>query len=112
MWWKGMAHMVAHWGERPEPGSIVRCLHELVTRGPWDLEIAAAMYAHGYDEVKWAEGQGVLAELVTDEASPDTSLSAAVRWYEEAATIAQQALASKPRLLQKLGVVVGGLELL
>lgn len=107
-----MAHMVAHWKERPDPGAVVRNLHELVTRGPWDLEIAAAMYAHGYDEVKWAEGQGVLAELVTNEASADTSLSVAIGWYEEAAAIAQQALASKPRLLQKLGVAIAGSELL
>jgi hypothetical protein len=106
-----MALMVAHWKEVPDPGAIVRNLHELVTLGPWDLEIAAAMYAHGYDEAKWAEGQGVLAELLTNDVAADASLSAAVRWYEEAATIAQRALASRPRLLQKLGVVIVSSEL-
>ena len=103
--------MVAHWMEMAQPGAVVRNLHELVTRGPWDLEIAAAMFAHGYDEVKWAEGQGVLAELLTIEPPAQTSLSAAIRWYEEAAVIAQRALAAQPRLLQELGVAVAGVEL-
>lgn len=83
---------------------MVRRLHGLVTYGPWNLDIAEAMSAHGYDEVKWAEGQGVLAELVTCDAPTATTLEAAMAWYDEAAIIAQHALASHPRLLAKLGL--------
>lgn len=108
---KAWPEMVAHWKEMAEPGVVVRNLHELVTRGPWDLEIAAAMFAHGYDEAKWAEGQGMLAELLTNEPPAQTSLSAAIRWYEEAVVSAQRALAAKPRLLQELGVATAGTEL-
>jgi hypothetical protein len=76
----------------------------LVTNGPWDLDIAQAMAVQGYDEVKWAEGQVVLAELISCERQIDQDLTAATRWYEEAATAAQQALDTRPGLLNKIGV--------
>ena len=53
---------------------MIRRLHGLVTYGPWDLDIASAMSAYGYDEVKWAEGQGMLAELVTCDTPTATTL--------------------------------------
>ena len=83
---------------------MVRRLHGLVTYGPWDLDIASAMSAYGYDEVKWAEGQGMLAELVSCDAPAGTTLAAAAAWYDEAATTARHALATHPRLLAKLGL--------
>jgi hypothetical protein len=91
-----------------EPGganAVIQRLHGLVTRGPWDLDVAAAMSAHGYDEVKWAEGQGMLAELVSSEAPSRQMLSAAQAWYEEAAAAAYRALAAQPQLLSKLGLI-------
>jgi len=84
--------------------TVVRHLHGLVTKGPWDLDVASAMSAHGYDEVKWAEGQVMLAELVNCGAPVGAMLDAAVAWYEEAATTARQALATQPQLLAKLGI--------
>ena len=83
---------------------MVRRLHGLVTYGPWDLDIASAMSAYGYDEVKWAEGQGVLAELVSCDAPTGTTLDTAAAWYDEAAITARHALATHPRLLAKLGL--------
>jgi hypothetical protein len=99
-----MANTVAHSAEKQDAAAIVRCLHELVTCGPRHPDIASAMFVHGYDEVKWAEGQGVLAELVSSGWGSNTSLAVAVGWYEEAAIVARQALATRPRLLAKLGV--------
>lgn len=90
--------------ENTNTGAVIRKLHGLVTYGPWDLEIASAMSALGYDEVKWAEGQGVLAELVTYEVPTRRALTAAVAWYEEAAEAARRAFAAQPRLLAKLGL--------
>ena len=87
-----------------EVNSVIWRLHGVVTYGPWDLDIASAMAPHGYDEVKWAEGQGVLAELVSCEVPAKPILAAAVEWYEEAATTARQALAARPQLLSKLGL--------
>jgi alpha-beta hydrolase superfamily lysophospholipase len=84
--------------------SVILLLHGLVTYGPSDLDIASAMSAQGYDAVKWAEGQGVLAELVSSEAPADTTLAAATNWYVEAADAARQALSTKPQLLAKLGI--------
>ncbi len=84
--------------------AVIRCLDGLVTRGPWDLDVASAMSAYGYDAVKWAEGQGILAELVSCQAPAASSLAAAVAWYEEAAAAAQRALAAQPELLAKLGL--------
>lgn len=85
--------------------AIVRQLHNLVTYGPWDLDVAAAMSTHGYDEVKWAEGQGMLAELVSSDEPTTHALTAARHWYQEAATTACQALGTQPHLLAKLGLV-------
>ena len=62
------------------------------------------MSTQGYDAVKWAEGQGVLAELVNSEAPADTMLAAATSWYDEAAAAARQALSAQPQLLAKLGL--------
>jgi hypothetical protein len=90
----------------PDPGVpvVVRRLHGLVTVGPWDLDIAWAMAAHGYDAVKWAEGQGLLAELVSCDTPAGPALAAAIEWYEKAATTAREALATQPHLLAKMGL--------
>lgn len=85
-------------------GAVVRHLHGLVIYGPGDWHIAAAMSAFGYDEVKWAEGQSMLAELVSSDEPEATTVTAATQWYDEAATTARQALANKPQLLAKLGL--------
>jgi hypothetical protein len=84
---------------------VVRRLHTLVTCGPWDLDIAQAMSAYGYDAVKWAEGQGVLAELVSCDLPDKDCLATAIGWYNEAMRTAREALVSAPWLLAKLGVV-------
>lgn len=99
-----MARNVAHWKETADVDAVVRQMHGLVTYGPADLDIAWAMSAHGYDAVKWAEGQGMLAELLSGEQASEFSLNAAIGWYEEAISAAQRALASQPKLLAKLGV--------
>ena len=85
--------------------AVVRQMHNLVTYGPWDLDVASAMSVHGYDEVKWAEGQAILAELVSCDAPAQSTLGAAQAWYREAAAAARGVLASQPRLLAKLGLV-------
>jgi len=84
--------------------AVVRHLHRLVTYGPWDLDVAFAMSPYGYDAVKWAEGQGVLAELVSCDQPRETCLIEAIAWYNEAATVARRALDNQPQLLAKLGV--------
>ena len=94
--------------ETDSSGAIVHRLHGLVTYGPWDLDIAAAMSANGYDEVKWAEGQGMLAELVSCDAPARKTLSDARAWYEEAASAARRALVTQPQLLGKLGLAKAG----
>ena len=81
---------------------LVHHLHGLVVYGPGDLEIAHTLSAYGYDAVKWAEGQGMLAELVTCDAPGERRLDAARQWYREAAKTARQALAAQPGLLAKL----------
>ena len=96
--------MVAHRTKPADVEVVARHLLALVTYGPWDLEVAAAMSDHGYDEAKWAEGQGVLAELVTSSSAGERCLVTAIGWYEEAASIARQVLAKEPQLLAKLGV--------
>jgi hypothetical protein len=101
-----MAKEVAHWKEKADVDSVIRHMHGLVTYGPGDLDIAWAMSAQGYDAVKWAEGQGMLAELLSGDLATEISLAAAVGWYEEAMTAAQRALASRPKLLAKLGVTL------
>lgn len=90
--------------ESYEARIIIRHLHNLVTAGPWQLDIAWAMSPHGYDEVKWAEGEAMLAELVSTNAPPRAILAAATCWYQEAAAAAQRALAGQPHLLHKLGL--------
>ena len=99
-----MGTQLAHKKENEGTSTIVRHLHGLVTYGPWDLDVASAMSAHGYDEVKWAEGQVMLAELVNGGAPAGSILDAAAAWYDEAATTARQALAAQPQLLAKLGI--------
>ena len=98
-----MAAQVAH--HRKDVDAVLLDLHKLVTYGPGDLDIAAAMSAHGYDAVKWAEGQGVLAELVTADLPSEACLAVATSWCREATTVARTALATRPRLLNKLGVM-------
>jgi hypothetical protein len=68
------------------------------------------MAGHGYDEVKWAEGQSVLAELVSNELATEPYLVSALRWYDEAVVTAREALSSRPQLLAKLGVAGEGIE--
>jgi hypothetical protein len=99
-----MAQRVARRLEKEDANTIIQHLHRLVTYGPWDLDIANAMAMYGYDEVKWAEGQGMLAELVSCERFVDSHLAAAVTWYREAANAARRALVAQPQLLDKLGV--------
>jgi hypothetical protein len=90
--------------ENRSASAVVLHLHGLVTYGPWDLDIAAAMSSYGYDEVKWAEGQGMLAELLSTEAPAQATLAAARSWYEEASRAARCALAAQPHMLAKLGL--------
>lgn len=90
--------------------AVVRQMHNLVTYGPWDLDAASALSRYGYDEAKWAEGQGVLAELVSSERPARTTMAAALTWYEEAANAARRALAGQPQVLARLGVAAGCCE--
>ncbi len=99
-----MAQPVSPARRQPDARSVIQHLHGLVTYGPWDLDIASAMSAYGYDAVKWAEGQSMLAELVSSEVPMRNSLTPALTWYEEAVRAAQDALAAKPKLLAKLGL--------
>lgn len=105
-----MAQAVARRKKKEDASAIIQHLHKLVTYGPWDLDIAHAMAIYGYDEVKWAEGQVVLAELVSCDRPVDRHVAAATRWYQEAATAAQHALMSRPQLLNKLGVTEARLD--
>ena len=90
--------------ERMVASLLVSRLDGFVTNGPRDLEIALAMSDLGYDAVKWAEGQGMLAELVSFDAPASNTVSAATAWYEEAVAAARQVLTGQPRLLAKLGL--------
>ena len=105
-----MAGKVAHRRKKEDANTIIQHLHQLVTYGPWDLDIAHAMARYGYDEVKWAEGEVVLAELVSGERLAEGRLAAASEWYKEAAATAQCALVARPGLLDKLGVAGARLE--
>lgn len=96
--------MVAQILAKEDAGAVIRDLDKLVTHGPADLEIIEAMTPFGYDAVKWAEGQGVLAELVTSEEPSETLVARATRWYQEAAEAASRALTAQPTLLAKLGM--------
>lgn len=98
-----MAGQVAH-ADWNDAGDLAQHLHKLVTNGPRDLDIASEMSRHGFDEVKWAEGQCMLAELVHCESFAETSLAMMVEWYREAADVARSALAGHPQLLAKLGM--------
>jgi len=99
-----MATTVAHYRKKEDASAIIRHLDRLVTGGPRDLDVVAAMSAHGFDAAKWAEGQGVLAELVSSDQPVEGLLIVARNWYEEAALAAANALDTKPQLLAKLGV--------
>ena len=90
--------------ENVSVSGVIRLMHGLVTYGPGDLDIASAMSGEGYDAVKWAEGQGMLAELVSSDPPEETTLTEAARWYDEAASAARDALAAEPMLLEKLGL--------
>ena len=90
--------------EKVTVSGVIRLMHGLVTYGPWDLDIASAMSGEGYDAVKWAEGQGMLAELVSSDRPEETAVTAAADWYDEAASAARQVLAAEPGLLAKLGL--------
>jgi hypothetical protein len=103
-----MATKVAHRQETVLAHTVIQHLHGLVIYGPGDLEIASAMSAYGYDAVKWAEGQGMLAELVTYDEPLASSLAAASVWCREATRAAQQALCARPQLLAKLGIAEAG----
>jgi hypothetical protein len=96
--------LVNHCRDRADAVSVTLSLHGLVTRGPWDLDISSAMAVHGYDAVKWAEGECILAELVSSEVPARSTLAAARAWLEEAIGTAQGALAAQPQLLAKLGL--------
>ena len=98
---------VTHQEGQTSAEMVIRRLHGLVTHGPRNLDIASAMSLPGYDAVKWTEGQGMLAELVDSEVPTATTLTAAMDWYYEAALAAQYALATRPRLLAKLGLAAG-----
>ena len=98
---------ITHEEEQTSAEIVIRHLHGLVTHGPRDLDIASAMSVHGYDAVKWTEGQGMLAELVDCDVATATTLTAAIDWYNEAALAARHALATRPGLLAKLGLAGG-----
>ncbi len=90
--------------DHEEMAAIQGHLHKIVIDGPRDLDIAYAMAQRGYDEAKWAEGQGVLAELIVSERLPDSFLTVARHWMEEAARTARAVLSDQPHLLAKLGL--------
>lgn len=99
-----MAQKVAHYGKKEEASAVIHHLGRLVTHGPQDLEIVGAMAAYGYDAVKWAEGQGVLAELLSCDPPLKVMVDSAQDWYREASVAARHALVAQPQLLIKLGV--------
>lgn len=99
-----MATEVAHRAEAPDASAVIRHLHALVTYGPGDPDVASGMSTYGYDAVKWAEGQGLLAELVSEEPPASGTLTEARGWCREAAAVALAALAARPQLLTKLGL--------
>jgi hypothetical protein len=100
-----MFESTALYQETLKADALVHSLHGLVTYGPWDLDVASAMSAYGYDEVKWAEGQGLLAELVSSDEPGQSRLAAALAWYQEAAAAAVRTLSAHPQLLAKLGLL-------
>jgi hypothetical protein len=105
-----MVVQLAQQQERRDADRVIRRLDRLVTRGPRDLDIAYAMSGYGYDAVKWAEGQSMLAELVSGDWPLERHVATAIRWYNEAAAAARRALDTQPQLLDKLGVTEVVLE--
>jgi hypothetical protein len=101
---RGMRSMLTETRGQTDVRSLVHHLHSLMVYGPGDLEIAHALSPYGYDAVKWAEGQGMLAELVTCDTPGEGCLDAAQAWYQETASTARRALGAHPRLLAKLGL--------
>jgi len=99
-----MARKVAHDRKKEEASVVIQYLGRFVTLGPQDLEIIGAMLAYGYDAAKWAEGQGMLAELLSHDQPLERVVGSAQDWYHEAAVAARNALVTKPQLLAKLGV--------
>ena len=99
-----MAQQVTRRQEGESASAFLQRFGCMVTNGPGDLDIAYAMSAHGFDDVKWAEGQGIFAELVTCDRPEVRCLETASHWYAEAAAVAQRALEKQPRLLEKLRV--------
>lgn len=99
-----MAQKVARYRKKEDASAIIGYLGRLVTYGPQDLEIVGAMSPYGYDAVKWAEGQGVLAELLSSDQPLEGVVDSAQEWYHEAVLVARNALVTKPQLLAKLGV--------
>jgi hypothetical protein len=99
-----MDNTVAQYRNKEETSAFIWHLERLVTRGPRDLDIVWAMSAYGYDAAKWAEGQGMLAELLSYDQPGRRLFATAREWYNEAAAAAQRALVKEPRLLAKLGV--------
>lgn len=89
---------------RREIEAMVRHLHHLVVDGLRDREAVRAMTIHGYDEIRWAEGQQLLAELVHSEPYDLSVLSRARGWYEETCRAAREALGDAPLLLARLGL--------
>lgn len=100
-----MAGQVAQVTQKEDANTVIQHLHRLILHGPWDLEIAYALSRHGYDAVKWAEGETVLAELVSCDRPRQSHLATAEQWYDEAAKTARRALVNQPHLLEKLGVL-------
>ena len=101
---------VVYHEESAMASAVVRQMHNLVTYGPWDLDVASAMSQVGYDEAKWAEGQGMLAELVSSDRPARATMAVALAWYEEAAGAARRALAGQPQALARLGLAAMGYE--
>ena len=99
-----MVRPVAHRDHDKDTDRMIRYLDRFVCHGLRDLEIAAAMSRHGYDAVKWAEGESALAALVSCERPRDRHLVSAMQWYDEASEAARSALVGAPRLLAKLGI--------
>ena len=92
------------------PTQLIRHLHGIVTRGPRDLDVIAAMRPLGYNDYKWAEGESLLAELIAADAPNPATVSAAQMWYEEAARTACHAFIGEPLLLARLGLASGHVD--
>jgi hypothetical protein len=87
-----------------ELDGLIRRLHALAIGGASSLKAAGAMRVQGYDQVAWAEGQCLLAELVANGPPAPSTVAAATKWYDRAASTARVALADQPHLLDSLGL--------